>query len=150
MTIDALTDDVIADITRTMWAAIVDDSHDLEDATSSGEGDLTASVKIAGTWNGTFFITLSAAAARQAAARMFACDGAGLSDADIRDAAGEIINIIGGNLKALLPPPVTLSLPHVAHGGAHALEGADVLSDMHFAWLDEPIIVAVRRGRREP
>jgi chemotaxis protein CheX len=37
---------------------------------------------------------------------------------DMRDAAGELANMTGGGLKALMPQPSRLSLPTVATGDA--------------------------------
>lgn len=38
-----------------------------------------------------------------------------LSEEDVRDVAGELINMIGGNLKALLPADTCISPPEVFH-----------------------------------
>ena len=40
---------------------------------------------------------------------------------DVRDALGEITNMIGGNVKALLPTPSRLSLPTVVEGADYAV-----------------------------
>ena len=38
-----------------------------------------------------------------------------VADADIVDALGEVANVVGGNVKALVPEPGRLGLPVVAH-----------------------------------
>jgi chemotaxis protein CheX len=148
MTMTSFSDETVSEITREIWSAIIDDSGSLVARRAAGDyGDLTGSVDISGSWNGTFYLSFSNTAARQAAAKMFDQDPGDLSDADISDAVGELINIIGGNLKSLLPPPALLSLPKVTTGlptPTH-LHEAEMVSELRFAWLDEPIVVAVWR-----
>jgi chemotaxis protein CheX len=40
---------------------------------------------------------------------------------DVRDAVGELANMIAGNLKPLLPPGVALSMPTLVEGTDYAL-----------------------------
>jgi chemotaxis protein CheX len=49
--------------------------------------------------------------ARSIAATIFQVEAEKAGDDGILDALSELAHIIGGNLKALLPKPVTLSLP---------------------------------------
>ena len=42
----------------------------------------------------------------------------------MRDAVGELANMVGGNIKALMPGSCQLSLPTVAEGRSEALEAA--------------------------
>lgn len=148
MTMTSFSDETVAEITREIWSAIIDDSGSLEPRRAVGDyGDLTGSVDINGSWNGTFYLSFSNVAARQAAAKMFDQAADELTDADISDAVGELINIIGGNRKALLPPPALLSLPKVTAGlptPTH-LHEAEMVSELRFAWLEEPIMIAVWR-----
>ncbi|HEY1101413.1 MAG TPA: chemotaxis protein CheX [Myxococcota bacterium] len=72
---------------------------------------LSGCVMIDGDWNGAIILTCPRAFARDAAARMFATAVAEVSDHDTRDALGELVNIVGGNYKAILP----------ASGGTHRL-----------------------------
>ena len=84
---------------------------------AAGTRTLSACVSITGAWRGAVAISCSAALATQAARIMF--DQASTDDvtpADQQDALGELVNMLGGNIKALLPEPCQLSLPAVAHG----------------------------------
>jgi len=49
-----------------------------------------------------------------------------VSIADVHDGLGEIANMIAGNLKPLLPPGVTLSMPSVIAGADHSRHFPDV------------------------
>ena len=42
-------------------------------------------------------------------------------DEDVRDSLGELANMVGGNLKSVLPPGVALSMPSVVDGSDYAL-----------------------------
>jgi chemotaxis protein CheX len=58
-------------------------------------------------------VRLSPALARRLAREILQIEAASTDDAGVRDVAGEVANMIGGNLKALLPEPCRLSLPRV-------------------------------------
>jgi chemotaxis protein CheX len=74
-----------------------------------------------------------------------------LADSDIADAVGELANIVGGNVKSLLPPPTTLSLPVVAWGGAALLVWPDVERSIRaeLSWCGEPLTVTVWTARAD-
>lgn len=74
---------------------------------------LIGTIRFDGAWVGHLDLRCSAAAAREVAGAMFATDPADLAEDEIRDALGELANIVGGNLKALLPQPTHISLPIV-------------------------------------
>lgn len=74
-------------------------------------GSVARQVRIKGEWNGSVTVECSELLARRAAGAAFAIDPAKASAEDIQDVVGEIANQVGGNIKALLPGPTTLSLP---------------------------------------
>ena len=152
MTSTHFDDDMVADITREVWAAMVDGSlsaHDEPGAPTapSGECDLTGAVDINGTWCGTVYLSFSLAAARQAASKMFDAPPDDVTSEDIDDAVGELTNIIGGTLKMRIPQPATLSVPRVtAELPVAGRDGeAEMVSELRFAWLDEPLMIGVWR-----
>lgn len=75
---------------------------------------LTSSVEIDGASSATLAVHLSPALVSELAAGLLCDDAIAPSEADVADVAGEIANMIGGNLKSILPGPNRLSLP--AHG----------------------------------
>jgi chemotaxis protein CheX len=77
---------------------------------------ITGFVEISGGFSGTVRVELSRPLARKVAAALFGMELEQVSDAEVVDAVGEVVNILGGNLKALLPGPSTLSLPRVEDG----------------------------------
>ncbi|MFN7701640.1 MAG: chemotaxis protein CheX [Deltaproteobacteria bacterium] len=77
------------------------------------EPGVVACVSISGAWSGDVRVRLSPALARRLAREILQIEAASTDDAGVRDVAGEVANMIGGNLKALLPEPCRLSLPRV-------------------------------------
>ncbi len=77
---------------------------------------LTSCVHITGTWDGAVTLDCPEPLARRAAGIMFGLEPEAASEDEVRDALGELANMIGGNVKALLPPPCQLSLPTVMAG----------------------------------
>ena len=102
-------------------------------------GELNAAVKITGTFTGSVVLSLSDGAAVQSAATMLAVPFAEVSSADKRDVAAELVNMVGGNLKSLLPAPSYLSLPTV-------LEGPNARFEIHGAELVDSVLLATKNS----
>ncbi len=102
-------------------------------------------VHIYGGWEGAITIGCSRAFARRAAGVMFELAPEAASPDEVRDALGELANIVGGNIKAMLPGPSKLSLPDVTEGSDHGLAAADgaTLGEVWFECDGEPLVVAV-------
>jgi chemotaxis protein CheX len=101
-------------------------------------------VSITGGWNGHVVFGCSAPASRTAAAVLLAMGEDELAEADVADAVGELANMIGGNIKSLLPSPSALTLPLVTLGGSalhHPSSTEAVRLDL--TWQGEPIRVSV-------
>jgi chemotaxis protein CheX len=95
----------------------------LEPAAGEIPGDrpaLTGCVHIDGAWNGAAIVECELPLARRIAATLFGRSDDEVSPDDVRDALGEITNMIGGNVKALLPAPSRASLPTVVDGADYA------------------------------
>jgi hypothetical protein len=77
----------------------------------SAIGAFTVCVKLTGAWDGEVRLHCSPSLARSIASAIFQVEADHAGSDEILDALSELIHIVGGNLKALLPQPVTLSLP---------------------------------------
>jgi chemotaxis protein CheX len=64
-----------------------------------------------------------------------------VADADFVDAVGEIANVVGGNVKALVPDPGPLSMPEVAPQRPE--DGAMLLYDATFLWRGLPLGISL-------
>lgn len=109
---------IVGDVFRTMLGT---DAYPLFELEDTGADSLTASVQFVGEWHGALLLQCGA---RQAAAFTRALmpePQPAYSDEDVRDALGEVINMVGGNLKSILLPGVVLSMPSVVHGSDYAL-----------------------------
>lgn len=74
-------------------------------------GMWTAWVRISGGWEGAIALNCPPEMARMAAVSMFRVEPDAATIEEAREALAELVNIVGGNLKALLPPPCQSSLP---------------------------------------
>lgn len=81
---------------------------------------VTARVSISGAWRGAVEVRISRALAARLVREVLQAEPCSTDDPDVRDIVGELANMIGGNLKALLPEPCSLSLPSVANEGRPA------------------------------
>ncbi len=79
----------------------------------SDEEQLLAAVQIAGEWTGSAVLSLSQELANETATIMLGLPAGDANEDDVRDVVSELVNMIGGNLKSLLPGPSYLSLPTV-------------------------------------
>lgn len=89
---------------------------------------VTAAVQFAGDWKGAVILTCSLEDSFQVCARMMSGLHPVHFDEDVRDSLGELANMLGGNLKSVLPPGVVLSIPIVTEGkdfGLHLCGGND-------------------------
>jgi chemotaxis protein CheX len=146
MTQVLFTEEVVTEITSSVWSAFMSGGDDIIPVPVMPSGDsLTGTVSISGRWNGLVSLTCSSVAATRAAALMFDAGLEKVTQADVRDAMGELVNIVGGNLKGMLPSPTGLSLPSVTDGAAQVDPrcGGNLLVDAQLSWMDEPVRVAI-------
>jgi chemotaxis protein CheX len=83
-----------------------------------------------------------------AAEAMFAAEAGSLSWDEVSDALGELTNMVGGNIKGLLPAPSTLSIPSVAGGESYTLRvpGAVLASRVLLTGPAGPVRISLWRS----
>ena len=113
--------------------------------------EVHSSVSITGSWTGHVVYASSTTAARRAAAAFLAMEPDEVSPDDLSDVLGEIANIVGGNVKAMLPPGALLSLPQVvlAPENATVYPNAERISGVYGMWEGEPVSVSMWASRSE-
>jgi chemotaxis protein CheX len=74
---------------------------------------VAAKVEVIGSWNGSVMVGCTHTLARRTAGKMFDMPAEAITMEELRDAVGEIANIIGGNVKTLIAGKARLSLPSV-------------------------------------
>lgn len=144
----------IASIVRTVFEATFEqyaaDAEPPEGAQTSVSSSL---VGIAGKWDGAVIVDCAPGVAASLASIMFGVPLAEVDRDHIEDTLGELANMIGGNLKALLAPPCVLSLPTVVEGRDYRVRvpGASIVRDLHFEVPDGRLRVLVaERGAAPP
>ena len=95
---------------------------------------VTAAIFFAGSRQGAVILECTQARALYFAARLMNIPAPASMDDDTRDSLGEIVNMIGGNLKSVLLPGVGLSMPSVLEGADHAYKicGANLKERISF------------------
>lgn len=139
----------LQEIVDQVWSSYLDPEGvyplipaDLADA---GDLDVNASVSITGSWHGHVLVACSAEAARQATAAFMQMELDEVVDDDVADVIGELVNIVGGNVKSMLPAGCFVSLPHVVISSSAAVHWPGVVRIATLAgrWRDEPMSVSM-------
>ena len=113
--------------------------------------EVHSSVFITGSWTGHIVFASSTAAARRAAGAFLAMEPGEVSPDDLSDVLGELANIIGGNVKAMLPPGALLSLPQVVLASDHTTiyPSAVRISGVYGLWDGEPVSISMWQSRSD-
>lgn len=109
----------LRDIATDIWSVMLDMTLEASPTPAIhalGDGALVGCVQITGAWEGAVTVDLPAALARRACAAMLDVDERECAVDDVQDTVGELVNMTGGNVKALLPGASQLSLPSVTMG----------------------------------
>jgi hypothetical protein len=107
-------------------------------------GMLVGVVRIGGAWRGSVAVHCPAELAGAAAEIIFGVDPAAPPTAtEMRDALLELTNMIGGNLKALLPETCELSLPVVTAAADGATPAGRRIAELALACESHPLLVTV-------
>ncbi|MEP3482630.1 MAG: chemotaxis protein CheX [Fuerstiella sp.] len=109
--------------------------------TPASPTDYLSQISMSGTTNLEVAVRAPEQTAIQIASTMFKESPDALTEEDVRDAVGEITNMVGGNLKGLGDGDSKLTLPNVSRVGDDASETppsqVTVLLEgqpLHFAW----------------
>jgi chemotaxis protein CheX len=114
--------------------------------------EVHATVSITGSWHGHLVYACSTAAAKKAAAAFLAMEVDEVGQEDISDVLGELANIVGGNVKAMLPNGCFLSLPTVvmASDTASYYPTAERISGLYGVWDGESISISMWQQSVKP
>jgi chemotaxis protein CheX len=139
--IDAAT---VQEITEQAWLALVGEDEVLVPLPAPLPADTRSSwVEIVGPWTGSVVLTCgrqTALALTRALLREHAPEV--LEEEDVDDALGELANVVGGNVKAVLPGPSVLGLPETGIAPPPGREADTCRVDV--LWRGEPLTVSVQ------
>jgi chemotaxis protein CheX len=102
---------------------------------------VTAVVHFAGAWHGAVMLECSRLQACTFAHLLMSIETPTTIDDNVRDALGEMANMLAGNLKSVLPPGVVLSMPSVIEGSDYSLQicGRHLIERVPF-WTSADVI----------
>lgn len=142
-------EDVLS-VAEDVWMALLgEDEPLLPRAVAAGApfealGVWSAAISVSGGWHGVVTVELDEGVARRLTARMLAIPTVEeVQDSDVADAVGELVNMVGGNVKSLMPGPSALSLPSVAAGRAAFASDVREASRLDLAWRGAPVRISV-------
>lgn len=144
-----VTAEQLTEIAREVWTSFLDLglSPWQGGAEPGADGSVTGCVHISGSWEGSVLLQCAEPLARLAAATMFGITDEELGDDEVADAVGELTNMVGGNVKSLLPEPSRLSLPAVTTGREYVVHvpGAEAVEQVALDCKGERLLVSVCR-----
>ena len=141
---DLIDEATVQEITEQAWLALVGEDEVLVPLPAPPPAVTRSSwVEIVGPWTGAVVLTTGRDTAVDLTRALLGEHApAVLEDEDVDDALGELANVVGGNVKAVLPGPSALGLPEVGAtppaGSAADTVRVDVL------WRGEPLTVSVQ------
>lgn len=129
--------DIVADLAESLFP---DDPRPVVVPHRDPHEPVGARIRISGGWDGVVVLRMSRAFAEQLAQRLFLLSEGAVVDADVLDVLGEVVNIVGGNVKALLPGENQLSLPHPRLVDLAVPDGGLVSTVL---WGAEPVQISI-------
>jgi CheY-specific phosphatase CheX len=140
----------VRSVTEEVWLSLLGETEPLlprsvpPGSPFDATGAWSAAVTVAGEWQGVVTVEVAEQVARRLTAEMLAIPSTDeVSDGDVADAVGELVNMVGGNLKSIMPGPSVLSLPAVAAGRAAFAHDVREVSRLDVVWQGEPVRVSV-------
>lgn len=149
-----LTDLDLSEVIESVWTSML--GYDLTPCDAvleplPDERILVGCVQITGDWELATLVYMPEALAIDVAATMFGMQADELSTEEVRDALGEMANMIGGNIKGILAGGSQLSLPTISEGRDFRIgvPGAEVISSVTYEcqqWLTRTDLVGRNSG----
>jgi chemotaxis protein CheX len=147
---DLLDEATIQSIAEEAWLALVGEEEVLLPLTGGPADDAVSSwVEIVGPWTGTVVITTARATAEELARCLLKEHAPPVLDAeDVEDGLGELANVVGGNVKAVLPGPSVLGLPEV--GDAPEISDPSDVCRLDVLWRGQTLTISVQGAAGAP
>jgi chemotaxis protein CheX len=136
-TYEAETQQIVVDVFASMMHMYVEKVMAPEAPEVPQTPGITATVHFVGSWKGAIRIECTPDQTFEYTKRLLGIERPTMVDEDVCDAFGELANMIGGNLKALLPPVVQLSMPSVVRGESYAMRICHAVTACRLAFDSE-------------
>lgn len=108
---------------------------------------VSARVTVSGGWDGTVVFACTEPFALTAASELLGIGAEEVVEEDLRDVVGEFANVIGGNVKSVMPGPSALSIPQASLDGAATPDGAVEALRVDLFWQDLPLSVSIWKSQ---
>jgi chemotaxis protein CheX len=134
----------VQEIADQAWSALVGEDELLVPVPGELGPDTRSSwVEIVGPWTGTVVLTCDLDTAEELTRALLREHApAELEPEDVDDALGELANVVGGNVKAVLPGPSVLGLPEVGAAPRPASPADTCRVDA--LWRGRPLTISVQ------
>ena len=110
---------------------------------------VSAWVTISGPWDGAVVLTCAPATAEALAESVLMTrPPTVVDDEDVADALGELANVLGGNIKSVLPGPSSLGLPQI--GSAPTTGRLDDVCRVNGQWRGQSLTITVQGATPAP
>lgn len=142
----------IHEICQEIWESLLGMDLDLSEEAGNPFADskrtYTGFVNIGGAWQGTVLLEVSDTLSHRFGGQMLGIPPDEVTSTDVSDSLGELTNMVGGNIKSLLPSPSNLSIPSVAEGSDYSISapGTDLLAQLTLRCEGEPMLITVRQA----
>ena len=137
----------IRSVVHSVWSTQL--GLDIQDSDGSAQFStsptMTAAIHISGGFRGGIRLECSRSLIRRAASIMFDLQEDKLSEDEERDVIGELVNVVAGNIKALMHGSNSISLPTIIDGSDYRVSMLDVRTCGDFAFVldGEPLTVTI-------
>jgi chemotaxis protein CheX len=143
--ITALLDqETVQSIADEIWPALVGDGEAFVPVPVAPPAEVVSAwVTISGPWDGAVVLTCAPATAEALAESVLMTrPPTVVDDEDVADALGELANVLGGNIKSVLPGPSSLGLPQI--GSAPTTGRLDDVRRVNGQWRGQSLTITVQ------
>lgn len=136
----------VASMVRVAWDAFMLTAPEMGAAPTFDRDALvvSATVCLSGAWEGVLMAECEPATARRLCAELLSLEPADVEPEDVADTMAEVANVLGGNIKNVLPSPTLLSLPVVSTRLSFAVvRDAVELCRLPFTWDGDRLQIVV-------
>ena len=109
--IDVYTEEQITVAQQTIFQIADVMIYPVDERWQSEDGNVRSEIHFDNCWKGIYLLECTRPMALSLASLMLSQQESGLTEADIADVMGEILNTLAGNLKCLLPSDTDLTIP---------------------------------------
>jgi hypothetical protein len=147
---ELIDEETVQSIAQEAWSALIGDDEFLVPLPGGLPEDAVSSwVEVVGPWTGAVVLTCGRATAEELSRCLLAEHAPPVLDAeDVADGMGELANVVGGNVKAVLPGPSVLGLPEVGNAPEAGAPADTCRVDL--LWRGQSLTISVQGSAGAP